>query len=114
MPTLRNEGKSLQALRDLRGTARDVEKRMPVKVKRHYYEQAKKSAPMRMLIKANPAETNDLHGAPDPGRQKDYSPIEGLIHKYELGLIYVASTCSAHCRFCYREELAPGAGISER
>ncbi len=34
-----------------------------------------------------------------------YSPVEGLIHKYELGLIYVASTCSAHCRFCYREEL---------
>lgn len=34
-----------------------------------------------------------------------YSPVEGLIHKYELGLIYVAATCSAHCRFCYREEL---------
>ena len=34
-----------------------------------------------------------------------YSPLEGLIHKYELGLIYVIDTCSAHCRFCYREEL---------
>ena len=35
----------------------------------------------------------------------DYSPVEGLIHKYEMGLLYVTSTCSAHCRFCYREEL---------
>jgi lysine 2,3-aminomutase len=95
----------LQTLRELRGTPKDVEKRMPVKVTRHYCEQAKKSAPMRTLIKATPAETVDLDGAPDPGRQMDYSPVEGLIHKYELGLIYVASTCSAHCRFCYREEL---------
>jgi lysine 2,3-aminomutase len=98
----------LESLRDLRGTPKDVEKRMPVKVTRHYYEQARKSAPMRTLIKANPAETIDLDGAPDPGRQMDYSPVEGLIHKYELGLIYVASTCSAHCRFCYREELIAG------
>ncbi|MEJ2402506.1 MAG: hypothetical protein P8Y52_14130 [Xanthomonadales bacterium] len=35
----------------------------------------------------------------------DYSPVEGLLHKYEIGLAYVSSTCSAHCRFCYREEL---------
>lgn len=98
----------LQDLRALRSTERDVEKRMPVKVTRHYFEQAKRSAPMRRLIKANPAETADLDGASDPGRQMDYSPVEGLIHKYELGLIYVASTCSAHCRFCYREELIAG------
>jgi L-lysine 2,3-aminomutase len=78
---------------------------MPVKVTRHYFEQARKSLPMQTLIKASPAETYDLDGAPDPGRQMSYSPVEGLIHKYELGLIYVASTCSAHCRFCYREEL---------
>lgn len=95
----------LQNLRELRGTHRDVEARMPVKVTRHYFEQARNSAPLRTLIKANPDETLDLGGAPDPGRQMNYSPVEGLIHKYEMGLIYVASTCSAHCRFCYREEL---------
>ena len=64
----------LERLRELRGTAKDVEKRMPVKVTRHYYEQAKKSAPMCTLIKANPAETVDLGGAPDFGCQMDYSP----------------------------------------
>lgn len=95
----------LQSLVALRGSPRDVEARMPVKVTRHYFELAKTSPALQTLVKASPKETVDLDGAPDPGKQMDYSPVEGLIHKYELGLIYVASTCSAHCRFCYREEL---------
>jgi lysine 2,3-aminomutase len=89
----------------LKGTERDIEERMPVKVTRHYFNQAMRSRPMQQLVKADPAETIDLDGAPDPGKQMDYSPIEGMIHKYELALLYVAATCSAHCRFCYREEL---------
>ena len=56
-------------------------------------------------MKATPDETVDLAGSEDPGNQMDYSPVEGLLHKYEMGLMYVVSTCSAHCRFCYREEL---------
>ena len=95
----------LSALVDIKGTDRDIEKRMPVKITRHYFEQAKNSAAMQQLIKASPNETFDLTGSQDPGKQMDYSPVEGLLHKYEIGLIYVASTCSAHCRFCYREEL---------
>ncbi len=95
----------LQVLTQLQGTDREIEKRMPVKITRHYFEQAKNSKPMQQLIKASPDETFDLAGSQDPGKQMSYSPVEGLIHKYELGLIYVASTCSAHCRFCYREEL---------
>ena len=95
----------LEALAALKGTTKDVEARMPVKLTRHYFELAKKSAALQVLVKANPQETVDLDGASDPGKQMSYSPVEGLIHKYELGLIYVSSTCSAHCRFCYREEL---------
>jgi L-lysine 2,3-aminomutase len=95
----------LKALADLKGSVRDVEARMPVKITRHYFELAKNSDALKVLIKANPKETVDLDGAPDPGKQMSYSPVEGLIHKYEMGLMYVASTCSAHCRFCYREEL---------
>lgn len=97
--------RELSALTNLKNGLRDIEARMPVKITRHYFEMARNSEPLRTLIKASPKETMDLAGAPDPGRQMDYSPVEGLIHKYELGLIYVASTCSAHCRFCYREEL---------
>ena len=95
----------LNALTDLNGTDREIERRMPVKITRHYFEQAKNSPAMQQLIKASPEETFDMTGSEDPGKQMSYSPVEGLIHKYELGLIYVASTCSAHCRFCYREEL---------
>ena len=95
----------LNALVDLNGTDREIERRMPVKITRHYFEQAKNSSAMQQLIKASPDETFDMTGSQDPGKQMSYSPVEGLIHKYELGLIYVASTCSAHCRFCYREEL---------
>ncbi len=93
------------SLRVLKGTERDVEKRMPVKMTRHYYELAKNSAAISRIVKASPDETDNLQGSEDPGYQMDYSPVEGLLHKYEMGLMYVISTCSAHCRFCYREEL---------
>lgn len=101
----------LDALRVLRGTERDVEARMPVKITRHYFELAKNSPYLQRLVKASPEETMDLAGAEDPGHQMDYSPVEGLLHKYEMGLMYVISTCSAHCRFCYREELIARKGI---
>ena len=95
----------LVSLRVLKGTERDVEQRMPVKVTRHFFELARRSPSLQRLVKASPDETVDLAGSEDPGNQMDYSPVEGLLHKYELGLMYVVSTCSAHCRFCYREEL---------
>ena len=95
----------LKELIDLKNTTHDVEARMPVKITNHYYQIAKNSEAVRTLVKASPKETFDLEGAADPGKQMTYSPLEGLIHKYELGLIYVTNTCSAHCRFCYREEL---------
>ena len=95
----------LDKLRALKGTERDIEARMPVKMTRHYFEMARRSRPLQNLVKANPDETLDLGGAEDPGFQMDYSPVEGMLHKYEMGLLYVISTCSAHCRFCYREEL---------
>ena len=95
----------LADLQQLRGTERDVEARMPVKLTRHYFEMATSSSALQRLVKASPDETVDLEGDPDPANQLDYSPIEGLLHKYEMGLLYVISTCSAHCRFCYREEL---------
>ena len=95
----------IDALRILKGTDRDVEKRMPVKLTKHYFEIAKTSKSIQHIVKATTEETNDLDGSEDPGFQMDYSPVEGLLHKYEMGLMYVVSTCSAHCRFCYREEL---------
>ncbi len=95
----------LEALRTLKGTERDVEARMPVKMTQHYFDMAQRSPHLRRLVKATPDETKSLAGSEDPGYQMDFSPVEGMLHKYEIGLLYVISTCSAHCRFCYREEL---------
>ena len=95
----------VEGLLQIRGTERDVESRMPVKITRHYFELARTSPGIQRLVKASPDETRDLAGSEDPGHQMDFSPVEGLLHKYEMGLMYVVSTCSAHCRFCYREEL---------
>lgn len=95
----------IQVLGGLKGGERDVEARMPVKMTRHYFELARQSAAIQAIVKATPEETDDLEGSDDPGNQMDYSPVPGLLHKYEMGLMYVISTCSAHCRFCYREEL---------
>ncbi|TIN02524.1 MAG: hypothetical protein E5Y59_20030, partial [Mesorhizobium sp.] len=82
----------LDQILELKDTPRDLEVRMPIKITRHYYEQAQYSRPMQTLVKASPKETYDLDGAEDPGKQMTYSPREGLIHKYELGLLYVVST----------------------
>ncbi|MCY4293601.1 MAG: hypothetical protein OXC58_01975 [Acidimicrobiaceae bacterium] len=95
----------LAELQPLTGSARDVEARMPVKITRHYFEMARNSRSLQRLVKASADETADLEGDEDPAGQLDYSPVEGLLHKYEMALLYVISTCSAHCRFCYREEL---------
>src|SRR5215216_6417359 len=72
MRALYTEGE-LRALMNLKGTVQDVEARMPVKITRHYFDLAKYSRPLQTLIKASPKETNDLAGAPDPGKQMDYS-----------------------------------------
>ena len=95
----------IAALSRVHGTARDVEERMPVKITRHYFEIAKNSKAVQRIVKASPDETLNLAGSEDPGYQMDFAPVEGMLHKYEMGLLYVVSTCSAHCRFCYREEL---------
>ncbi|PLX57153.1 MAG: hypothetical protein C0629_03785 [Chromatiales bacterium] len=95
----------LSALASVKGTERDVEARMPVKVTGHFFELARNSKPLQRLVKASPDETLNLAGSEDPGYQMDFAPVEGLLHKYEMGLVYAVSTCSAHCRFCYREEL---------
>ena len=83
----------LSILLRLKDTDRDVENRMPVKMTRHFFEMAQNSKPLQRIIKANPDETLNLQGSEDPGHQMDFAPVEGLLHKYEMGLLYVVSTC---------------------
>ncbi len=95
----------ITALTALQGTDRDVEARMSVKLTPHYFDRAQNSVPLQNLVKARPEETQDLAGQDDPSQQLKYSPTEGLLHKYEMALLYVITTCSAHCRYCYRSDV---------
>jgi hypothetical protein len=47
----------LAELMQLKGTERDVEPRMPVKITRHYYDLAVKSDAISAIVKASPDET---------------------------------------------------------
>src|ERR1700732_2302170 len=49
-------------LKVLKGTDRDVESRMPVKITRHYYELARTSAAIQRIVKADPAAPMDFAG----------------------------------------------------
>jgi len=72
----------LQHLIELRGTP----------ITRHYFNLAGNSKALQALVKAGAQETADLGGTLDRSKQMNYRSVEGLIHKYELGLIYVAMT----------------------
>jgi L-lysine 2,3-aminomutase len=81
-----------------------VSSRLPPRATRHYLELAAKSEGITNLIKARPEEMEDLSGEKDPSNQLKYSPVPGLLHKYELVLLYVVRTCSSWCRYCYRSD----------
>lgn len=42
----------------------------------------------------------------DPLAKQEYSPLQGLIHKYRDRILLLASdACAIHCRFCFRRHL---------
>lgn len=92
----------------------NVEKRMKVKISDHYNQLvngrdgAPPSTALANLVTARGEEVADLSGEVDPSNQLKFSPIPGLLHKYDMALVYVALTCSAHCRYCYRSDLFSG------
>jgi len=85
-----------------------VSNRLPPRATGYYLDLARRSEAVRNLIKARPEEMDDLTGEADPSGQLNYSPIPGLLHKYELILLYVVRTCSSWCRYCYRSDFLTG------
>jgi lysine 2,3-aminomutase len=85
-----------------------VSDRLPPRATRYYMDLASKSKALTNLIKARPEETDDLTGQRDPSNQLKYSPVPGLLHKYELVLLYVVRACSSWCRYCYRSDFLTG------
>ena len=88
--------------------AAGVADRLPPRATKYYMDLASRSEAIRNLIKARPEETDDLSGESDPSNQLRYSPVPGLLHKYELVLLYVVRACSSWCRYCYRSDFLTG------
>lgn len=85
-----------------------VSDRLPPRATAYYLDLARRSGAVKNLIKARPEEMDDLSGEADPSNQLKYSPVPGLLHKYELVLLYVVRACSSWCRYCYRSDFLTG------
>lgn len=106
---LEERGESLYSRDELeRLGAAGVSERLPPRATAHYLRLASRSEALTNLIKARPEETEDLSGQRDPSNQLRYSPVPGVLHKYELILLYVVRTCSSFCRYCYRSDFLTG------
>ena len=93
----------------------EVQQRMRVKISKSYIEHAldvpkgaKYPHPILKVVMPESDEVTDLSGEIDPSNQNRYSPLPGLLHKYEMLLAFVSINCSSHCRYCYRLDLFNG------
>jgi len=98
----------LEKLDRVVGAENDPTKRMKARFSEWYLGLARNSQAIRNLVMPHPEESLDLSGEADPSNQNRYSPVPGLLHKYEMGLVFAVKTCSAHCRYCYRVDLFSG------
>ena len=92
-----------------------IQDRMRVKVSKSYAEHAfnvpeiaESLNPILKVVMPDTQEIVDLEGEDDPSNQNRYSPMAGLLHKYEMLLALVSVNCSSHCRYCYRLDLFSG------
>lgn len=63
--------------------------------------------PLKKMVLTNGLE-NDIkkYELQDPIGDKKYSPVPGIIHKYENRcLLNLTNACAVHCRFCFRKNL---------
>lgn len=103
----------------LQSASADVQARMRIKISKQYLdhalhipENAVNPNPILDIVMPSADEVADQLGESDPSNQNRYSPMDGLLHKYEMLLAYVSINCSSHCRYCYRSDLF--SGISEK
>lgn len=104
-----------ESLAQLNSLSESVQQRMRVKISRQYAQHAmnipanaKHPHPILKVVMPDSEEVKDMAGEADPSNQNRYSPMPGLLHKYEMLLAYVSINCSSHCRYCYRSDLFNG------
>ncbi len=93
-----------------------IQSRMRVKASKPYIDYAIKTTPdnakypnpiLKIILPQN-QEIINLTGESDPSNQNRFSPLPGLLHKYEMLLAFTSINCSSHCRYCYRLDLFSG------
>lgn len=61
--------------------------------------------PLRRIVVPDPRELKG-GGCMDPSRERDYTRLPGLQHKYDqTGLLLLTDVCGGICRFCFRKRL---------
>jgi L-lysine 2,3-aminomutase/ferredoxin len=97
--------------------APEIQSLMRVKVSSSYLKHALEALPSNakeispILKVVVPDEKEVLYkeiGETDPSNQNKYSPLPGLLHKYNMLLAMTSINCSSHCRYCYRSDLFNG------
>jgi hypothetical protein len=97
--------------------APEIQQQMRVKISDAYMRHALDSLPegalepSPILKVVMPDEREVLYrdiGEVDPSNQNKYSPMPGLLHKYNMLLAMTSINCSSHCRYCYRSDLFNG------
>lgn len=97
--------------------APEIQHQMRVKVSAAYVQHALEALPANavepspILKVIVPDELEILYreiGETDPSNQNKYSPMPGLLHKYNMLLAMTSINCSSHCRYCYRSDLFNG------
>ncbi|MBN1527135.1 MAG: KamA family radical SAM protein [Candidatus Omnitrophica bacterium] len=94
--------------RRLRADKKDfckVAKEYPININPYYLSliREKHDAIWKQCV-PNILEVRQTTGRLDPLLEEAYSPIEGLIHRYDdRVLLYVSNMCAGYCRFCTRK-----------
>lgn len=89
----------------------EAEKLFELRVPLAYLKKIKKKDPLDPLLLQILPQSQELIDVPgytdNPLDETDYSPIKGLIHKYENRVLLVASSaCAINCRYCFRRTFA--------
>ncbi len=86
-------------------TVEQVIQKYPMKVNSYYLNLIKKkNDPIWKQCIPDLKELTDTRGDPDPLKEDQYSPVQGLVHRYpDRVLLLVSNKCAMYCRFCTRK-----------
>lgn len=100
--------KPAELAKALKINEKDIEKileQYPMRINPHLLSLInKKGDPIWKQCVPDINEIVEIRGQLDPLREEHYSPVRGLIHRYQdRALLYVSNVCASYCRFCTRK-----------